>query len=48
MMDGVTLYMLVLAGVVLPMAAFVAYMAHRERLRDEAEDAERAGRTAAE
>jgi|CXWL01.1.fsa_nt_gi hypothetical protein len=47
-MDGVTLYMLVLAGTILPIAAFVAFMAHRERLRDDAEDAERAGRTAAE
>ncbi len=47
-MDGVTLYMLILAGVVLPIATFVAYMAHRERRRDEAEEADRASRTAAE
>jgi hypothetical protein len=47
-MDGVTLYMLILGAIFVPLSAFVAFMAHRERLRDEAEDAERADGTAAE
>jgi hypothetical protein len=40
--------MLILAAVFVPAVAFVAFMAHRERLRDEAEEAERASGTAAE
>lgn len=36
MIDGVTLYMLILAAVFVPAAAFVAFMAHRQRLREEA------------
>lgn len=47
-MDGVTIYMLILAGVFLPIMAFVWFMARRERLREEAEEAERAAGTAAE
>jgi hypothetical protein len=45
--DGATLYMLILAGVFVPAAAFVAYMAHRERLEDEAAEDQASG-TAAE
>jgi hypothetical protein len=49
MIDGVLLYMLILAGVFVPLSAFVAYMAHRQRLEEEAEEAERdAQGTAAE
>ena len=48
MIDGVTLYMLILGAIFVPAAAFAAFMTHRERGRDEAEDAERASRTAAE
>lgn len=47
-MDGVTLYMLILAGIFIPLGLFVAFMAHRERLQDEADEAERAAGTAAE
>jgi hypothetical protein len=47
-MDGVTLYMLILAAVFVPLSAFLAFMVHRERLRDEAEEAERASGTPAE
>lgn len=47
-MDGITLYMLTLAAIFVPMVWFVAYMAHRERLRDEAEEANHASGTAAE
>ena len=41
-------YLLIASGIVLIMASFVAVMAHRERLRDEAEAADEADRTAAE
>lgn len=48
-MDGVSLYMLLLAGAVVPPALFVWYMAHRQRLEEEAEeDARGASETAAE
>jgi hypothetical protein len=47
-MDGVILYMLIVAAVLLPMAGFVAYMAHRQRMEEEAEEADSANRTAAE
>lgn len=47
-MDSVTLYMLILAGIFLPIMAFVWFMARRERLGEEAEEAERAAGTAAE
>jgi hypothetical protein len=48
-MDGVSLYMLVLAGVIIPPALFVWYMARRQRLQEEAaEDAAGASETAAE
>lgn len=47
-MDALTLLYLLGLFVFIPAGAFVAYMAHRERLRDEAEDANRAGGTAGE
>jgi hypothetical protein len=48
-MDSVSLYMLVLAGVVIPPALFVWFMARRQRLEEEAaEDAQDAHGTAAE
>ena len=47
-MDGVTLYTLILAAIFLPIMAFVWFMARRQRLQEEAEEAERASGTAAE
>jgi hypothetical protein len=48
MIDGATLYMLILAGIFVPLSMFAIFMTHRERLRDEAEDAEHAHHTPAE
>ncbi len=47
-MDALTQHYLLDLFVFFPAGAFVAYMAHRERLCDEAEETDRAGRTAAE
>lgn len=47
-MDSVSIYMTVVGGIFSALGLFVAYMAHRERLRDEAEDSDRAAGTAAE
>lgn len=41
MIDGVLLYMAILALIFLPLSAFVAFMAHRERLDDEAAENDR-------
>jgi heme/copper-type cytochrome/quinol oxidase subunit 2 len=48
MMDSLSVYMLVVGAIFLPVMAFGAYMAHRQRLEEEAEEADRANRTAAE
>ncbi|MBL8550273.1 MAG: hypothetical protein JNJ73_09830 [Hyphomonadaceae bacterium] len=47
-MDSVTMYMLVVAAIFLPTLGFGAYMAHRQRLEEEAEEADRAAGTPAE
>lgn len=48
-MDGASLYLSILGVIFVPLALVVAYLAHRERLQDEAEEAERdAHGTAAE
>jgi hypothetical protein len=41
MIDGVILYMLILAGIFVPLSAFIWYMAHRQRLEEEAEEDQR-------
>ncbi|MGQ0533836.1 MAG: hypothetical protein ACT4OF_14275 [Caulobacteraceae bacterium] len=49
MIDGATLYMLILGAIFVPAGAVAVYFTHRERLRDEAEEASRdAHETAAE
>jgi len=48
-MDSIYSYLNVLGAIFVPLGAFVAYMAHRQRLEEEAaEDAERAQGAAAE
>lgn len=38
MIDGVILYMLILTGIFVPLSAFIWFMAHRQRLEEEAEE----------
>lgn len=47
-MDSVTLYMSTIAGVFSALGLVVWFMARRQRLREEAEEADRAAGTAAE
>lgn len=49
MIDGVILYMFILTGIFVSLSAFIWFMAHRQRMQEEAqEDARDAPGTAAE
>jgi hypothetical protein len=47
-MDSVSLYLSLLGAIFVPIGLVIAYLTHRQRLEDEAEEAEHARHTPAE